>query len=112
MGGDSHQPNAANVSGRADNKMNPMKTIAKLSFATLAAALTISASADDVKLEVLSDGHGGTRLQYRAPESPTIAVYAQGRGTGLQMAADSNELRLEFRDSGHGSLVTQYVVMK
>ena len=89
-----------------------MKTIAKLSMAALAAALTATATADDLKLETTLDAHGAARLQYRTTESPTIAVFAQGQSLGQQMGAEPIELRFGLRDNGHSGVTPQYFVVK
>ncbi len=84
----------------------------RLSLFAVAAALTSSAFADPLTLEVTANGHGGYRYQYRAVEDPTIAVSAQGRSVGQPTMVDCTELRLESRDDGHGTARQQYVAVK
>jgi hypothetical protein len=93
-----------------------MKTITKISLAAVTLALSSTAFADDQKLVLTDNGHGGLRYHYRTVESaPTIAVFVNERSVGqrtVRTDVRTPELRFALRDTGHGSVQPHYVAMK
>lgn len=84
----------------------PMKSTKILLTAIGAAAvMNLAAFAGDLKVELVSNGHGQVIPVYRSDES-TIALFTGERGTGKTVVASSPAL--VSKDNGHGQSIPMY----
>lgn len=69
------------------------------------AVLGAAAFADELKVELVPNGHGQLTQMYRSSE-PTIALFTGERGAGQTAVPTSPEL--VSRDNGHGQSIPMY----
>ena len=87
------------------NIIKTTKTL--LTLLGAAAVMNMAAFAGDLKLELVSNGHGQITPMYRSSES-TVAIYTGGRGVGNAATSSNGDLKALSKDNGHGQIITQY----
>jgi hypothetical protein len=86
----------------------PMKTVAKFTLASFAAALLVtgSAFANDFEVRSFDNHHGVVTYFYRpAQKEATVAFYSHGKGIGrVDGKAQRQELSLKRIETAHGAI--------